>query len=85
MIANFILMLFKINRVNNMIINNLIQQLTFDHSSSRHVNDIMIKAFPFISRTDYEFLKCEKVGRTWTLTPVKNREKDLNLIKEYVI
>lgn len=68
-----------------MMINNLIQQLTFDHNSSRHIHEVMIKAFPFISRTDFEFLKCEKVDRKWILIPVKNREKDLNLIKEYVI
>ena len=66
-------------------VNNLIQQLLFSHNSSHHVHEVMIKAFPFISRTDYEFLKCEKINKKWTLIPVKNREKDLNLIKEYVI
>ena len=68
-----------------MLINNLIQKLTFDHSTSRHIQEVMIKAFPFISRTDYNFLKCEKVDKKWSLVLVKDREKDLNLIKQYVI
>ncbi|CAB4414843.1 unnamed protein product [Rhizophagus irregularis] len=30
----------------------------------------------------YWFLKCEKINKKYILVPVKNREKDLNLIKE---
>lgn len=33
----------------------------------------------------YWFLKCEKINKKYILVPVKNREKDLNLIKEYEI
>ena len=43
------------------------------------------KASPFVENTGYEFLKCEKINKKYILVPVKNREKDLNLIKEYEI
>lgn len=71
--------------MNVMLLNNLIQTLKFDFNSSRHVQEIMMKAFPFIKNTGYEFLKCEKIEKKYVLTPVKDQEKDLNLIKEYGI
>lgn len=68
--------------MNELVINNLVKNVTFQYTSTKHVNEVMLNAFPFIVDTGYVPLRYVKnEGRT-ELIKVENRVKNLDLIKE---
>ncbi len=69
--------------MNELVINDLVKYVTFQYNNAKHVNDMMLKAFPFIAETGYTLLKCIKKDGRMELTKVEeNRTKNLNFIKE---
>jgi len=64
-------------------INDLVKYVSFEHTSAKHVKEMMLKAFPFIADTGYiplRYIKHEN-GKI-ELVKVENRFKNLELMKE---
>ena len=63
--------------------NGLVQNITFYQATAKHVNEMMLKAFPFIADTGYVPLKNVKneSGKT-EIIKVEGHYKNLDFIKE---
>ena len=68
--------------MSELVINDLVKNVTFYHTTTKHVNEIMSSAFPFIEETGYVPLRYVKNGARTELIKVENRAKNLDLIKE---
>jgi hypothetical protein len=68
--------------MNELVINGLVKDVTFHHNTSKHVNEVMLNAFPFIADTGYVPLRLVKVEGKTKLFKVEDRAKTLDLIKE---
>jgi hypothetical protein len=68
--------------MSELVINNLVKDVAFRYTSTKHVNEVMLNAFPFISDTGYVPLRYVKNDGKPELIKVENRAKNLDLIKE---
>ena len=81
--SHFILIQFNFfKRMSELMINGLVKIVTFQRTTSKHVNDMMLNAFPFIEDTGYVPLKFVKKEGKVELIKVENRMRTLDLIKE---
>jgi hypothetical protein len=64
-------------------VNHLVKHVIFYQATAKHVNEMMLRAFPFIANTGYVPLKNVKNGSGKAeIIKVENRYKNLDLIKE---
>ncbi len=68
--------------MSELVLSNLVKNVTFQCTTTKHVNDMMLNAFPFIADTGYVPLRYVKNEGKAELIKIENRVRNLDLIKE---